>query len=146
MASRLIAPMKQLTAPRLSKTLWANAGFSGVSGLALLAGAGRLSGWLGVTPIILAVAGAGIGLFAAYVGWVARQEQLPATHVRTIALADYGWVIAAAVVILLPGTMSGPGKAALAVVSLIVLDFAILEWMGLRRFRRRSGQTARVDD
>ena len=56
---------------------------------------------------------------------------------RRVALfatvGDLAWVLVALVLLVVPNTMSTGGKWALAIVSLAVLDFAILQLRELRR-------------
>lgn len=123
MISRLLRP-----------TLTVNAVSSAVTGVALVAGAAPLSGWLGIPAWLSVVVGIGLLAFAVGVARVARD--LRPNGVHQVIAADVAWVIGAAVVIVgFPGSMSTAGLWALGIVSLAVADFAILQTAGLRRMR-----------
>jgi hypothetical protein len=123
MVSRLLKP-----------TLTANAASSAITGVALVAGAAPLSGWLGIPAWLSIVVGAGLLAFAVGVARVARNP-LP-SGVRQVIAADVAWVIgAAAVIVGFPGSMSTAGLWALGIVTVAVADFAILQTLGLRRMR-----------
>jgi hypothetical protein len=123
---------RHMTSPTLTRSLVLNAGFSGLSGLLLLAAAHSLGPWLG-TPVWLTRAiGIGLVAFAVAVGLVARRPRQP--RVRLVIAADAGWVLGALAVILgFPGAMSSAGLWALGIVTMAVADFAAFQVIGLRR-------------
>jgi hypothetical protein len=116
----------------LSRTLEANAAFSAISGVALIALAIAGTEGFGVPPWMLGIVGAGLVPFAWIVHLAARRPER--MLVRLIIGADVAWVVAAAVILLgFPGTMSPTGSIALALASLVVADLAIMQYVGMRR-------------
>jgi uncharacterized membrane protein YccF (DUF307 family) len=71
--------------------------------------------------------------FAVFVATTARRRPLDAAAARMIAIADLGWVVAALVILAIPGTMPLGAKAAFALLSLTVLCFGTTEAIALRR-------------
>jgi hypothetical protein len=123
----------------LRRALQTNAVFSGISGAGLLLVAGpvaRLLGLGGALPI--ALLGAGLLLFAAWVGYEAMQPMLRQRRARVILALDIAWVVASAVIIALdPFGLSIAGKWAVAAVADVVALFALAEYLGLRRLHVR---------
>lgn len=122
-----------LTTARLGTVLWANAACSGLSALTLIALAGPLSAWFDVPRAALTAIGLGLASFAVFVAVVARFERRPWAVVMVIVLADFAWVVAAAAVILIPDVMSNAGRISLGLVSVVVLELGLLEWMEYRK-------------
>lgn len=115
----------------LERALTANAAFSGITGLAALALAGRLAESLGPPVWSLRGLGAGLMLFAVLVAREARVPGRPGT--RLIIAADLAWVVAATVVITVaPGWLTRNGRATLAAVTLVVGTVAVGQWRGLQ--------------
>ena len=126
----------------LRRTLWGNAVFSVVSGAVGVAYATPFAAWathapLSVAGLDLAVVfellGIGVVLFGVICGWVASRETLPQGWARVIFAADIVWVVASALVLVLPAPWTTVGIAGIVVVALIVADMAVLEYLGLRR-------------
>ena len=126
----------------LRRTLWGNAAFSVVSGVALAAFAGPFAKVAAHGPvalmgldlaIVFELLGIGVVLFGVICGWVASRETLPQGWARVIFAADIIWVAASALVLVLPAPWTTVGIAGIVVVALIVADIAILEYLGLRR-------------
>lgn len=116
----------------LHRALIGNAAFSVVSAVALIALAAPLSAAFEVPVWLLVVIGAGLVPFAVLVRRTARDPQ--PSMVRSIIGADVAWVAAAAVVLAAFGASMAPAAfVALAIVTVAVADFAILQWVGLRR-------------
>lgn len=121
-----------MSSKTLTRTLGANACFSGATGLAMLVAAGPLSRWLGIPSWLTVTVGAGLMPFAIFVAGVARNPRPGA--VKSVIVADAAWVVgAAAVIIGFPGSMSSGGLWALGLVTLAVADFALFQLIGLRR-------------
>lgn len=121
-----------MSSKTLTRTLVANAGFSGATGLAMLVAAGPLSRWLGIPFWLAVVVGAGLIPFAIVVAGVARNPR--ARAVQFVIVADAAWVAgAAAVIIGFPQSMSSAGLWALGLVTVAVADFALFQLIGLRR-------------
>ena len=120
-----------MSSPLLMRTLEANAVFSAVSGIALIAIALAGTDGFGVPPWMLDIVGAGLVPFAWIVHRTARNPE--PMLVRLIVGADVAWVAAAAVILLgFPGTLSPTGSIALAVASLVVADLAVMQYVGMR--------------
>ena len=126
----------------LRRALWGNAVFSVVCGAVLVAGATPFAAWATHQPVSLAgldlaivfeLLGLGVVLFGALCGWAAARASLPAGIARLILAADIAWVMASALVLLLPASWTTAGVAGIAAVALIVADLAVLEYLGLRR-------------
>lgn len=121
----------------LTGSLWANAAFSATSGATLVLGRSGLGQWLGLPEAVVVVVGLGLVLFAATVALVARRRSR--REVQAVIAADAAWVIGAAVVLAaFPDVLSAVGAWALAGVSIVVLDLAIAQSLGLRRLARAA--------
>ena len=126
----------------LRRTLWGNAVFSVISGAVLVACATPFAARATHEPLTVAgldlaivfeLLGLGVVLFGALCGWTASRSSLPAGLIRLIFAADIAWVVASALVLVLPASWTTAGVAGIAVVALIVADLAVLEYLGLRR-------------
>ncbi len=131
----------------LRRTLWGNAAFSVVSGAGLAIFAGPFAGVAASAPvsvlgldlaIVLELLGLGVVAFGALCAWVASRETLPQGLARLIFAADMAWVAGSALVLALPASWTTAGIAGIVVVALIVADFVILEYLGLRRIGTAS--------
>lgn len=122
----------------LRRSLQANAVFSGLSGLVLLFAAGPISSLLGINQrAILIAIGVGLVLYAA--GLLRNaQRAVPDPKEASIAVAmDLAWVVGSGIVIAL-GILTAAGNWVVAIVADIVLLFAILQFVGIRRLRRQT--------
>ncbi len=126
----------------LRRTLWGNAAFSVVSGAGLAIFAGPFARAAASAPvsvlgldlaIVFELLGLGVVAFGALCAWVASRETLPRGLARLIFAADMAWVAGSAMVLALPAAWTTAGIAGIVVVALIVADFVILEYLGLRR-------------
>jgi hypothetical protein len=126
----------------LRRTLWGNAVFSMLSGAVLVAFAGPFARLATDAPmsllgldlaVVFALLGVGVVGFGAISGWAASRTTLPRSWAQLILAADIVWVAGSALVLLLPAAWSPLGIAGIVVVALIVADFAVLEYLGLRR-------------
>ena len=125
----------------LTTTLTANAVFSGLSGVALTLGAVPMSEWLGIPTWISVVIGVGLMMFSIQVAMTARNPEPQA--VRMVIASDAAWVVIATVLIAaFPDSMSNDGFAALAIVTVGVATFAVLQWLGLRSATRIGDRSA----
>jgi hypothetical protein len=122
----------------LRTTLFGNATFSVISGAVFALAAAPLAQWMGIpSPWILGVLGVWVLGFGALVWQLARSQPLNLTQARAIFWADALWVVASAVLLLAPGLpFTTEGRWIIALVAEIVLVFAILEFVGLRRAGR----------
>lgn len=126
----------------LRRTLWGNAAFSVASGAVLAAFAGPFARIAAHEPVsllgldlavVFELLGLGVIAFGALCAWVASRETLPLAWGRVIFAADLAWVVASVLVLAVPATWSMAGFVGIGVVALIVADFAIMEYLGLRR-------------
>lgn len=119
----------------LTRTLRANATFSVISGVVLALGAIPIGRRVEVPPIVVAAIGAALIPFALFVWRTAARSSLPGA--RGVLAADIAWVLGAAIVVLgVPDTMNSVGVSALVLITVVVADFALFEWVGLRRSGR----------
>ena len=117
----------------LRRALRANAAFSATSGtLFALAGA-PLATFLGVAPPLL-VTSIGMNLwgFAAMLLWLASRSPIPAGLARIAVGADLAWVVGTAILVFADVLTVGGTLATLAVAN-VVLIFAVLQAIGIRR-------------
>jgi hypothetical protein len=120
----------------LINALRANAAFSATTGAILVVASVPLSSWLGIAIWISIGLGLGLLGFAAVLVVLARDPQ-PAL-VRAVILADAAWVAGAVTVIaVFPDLMSTAGLWALALVSVVVAELAVAQYVGLRRVERQ---------
>ena len=140
--------LQNLNSPLLRGTLYANAVFSGVSGLVFLLLPEQLSGWLfasafdllGLGPaLLIRLSGVMLLGFALLVFLAARRSGIAIRHVQLICLTDLGWVIGSAACLIWGASLfTTAGFWAELLVAALVLDFALLQAWALRR-----GLTAR---
>ena len=116
----------------LRNLLGANGLFSAANGLALLGGAAVLDEALGLDVWLLAVCGLMLVGYGASLGLAARAgDPIPAG--RLASAMDVAWVVGAgAILVGFPSAMTGIGRLALLVVSVVVAGFAVLQ---IRAFR-----------
>jgi hypothetical protein len=119
----------------LRKALLGNALFSALSGLTLLFAQKSVSRILGLfNRVSLVVLGVGLIIFAATLVVNARRQRVKTSDAWVAVLMDVAWVLASYVLIfVLPFSMEG--KWVIGVVAELVLLFAILQFMGIRRIR-----------
>ena len=131
----------------LRRTLWGNAVFSVVSGGVLAIFAGPFARAAADAPVSVAgldlavlfeLLGLGVVAFGALCAWVASRPELPQAWARVIFAADLAWVAGSVLVLALPATWTMAGFIGIVVVALIVADFVILEYLGLRRLGAAS--------
>ena len=126
-------------APLLRRAMQADAVVSGASGLLLTLLPGPLSALIGFAgpDYLLAV---GIGLIG-YAGWLLFSARRPEVNVwagRLVIFLNLLWAAASAVLLLTePGLFNGLGQWLVGLVALVVADFALVQYIGLRRARRR---------
>ena len=124
--------------PILHRALIGNALFSAASAVALIALAAPLAAALELPAWLLVAIGAGLVPFAVLVRRAARDPH--PSMVRSIIGADIAWVVIATVVLLAFGASMAPAASmALAIATVAVADFAILQWVGLRRMTAVAG-------
>lgn len=119
----------------LRRALQANAVFSTVSGIALVAFARPLAALMGVgrSWILLAIGGVLLA-FAVTLLINSLREDIKENEVTQAIISDGAWVAASAVIAFMR-VVSTTGIWIVAAVALVVLAFALLQGIGLRRLR-----------
>lgn len=119
----------------LRNALLGNSAFSLISGVVFLLFSKPIAGFLGLSAAwILLILGAGLILYGIEIFFAARTEPVNQGLATFAVYADLAWVLASAVLIfanIVPFTTAG--KWAIVIVADIVLVFAILQFVGLRR-------------
>jgi hypothetical protein len=119
----------------LHTVLRLNAAFSGLFGLVFVLFSGSLSGWLGI-PGAAALIITGILLIGweVYVLQLVRQPQIEAAGVWTVIFGDLAWV-SGSIGLLIGGwlPLTKAGVWFVAIIADIVLVFAVLQSIGLKR-------------
>lgn len=126
----------------LRNALRANGAFSTLSGLAFTLGAGPVAAAIGLGDARL-LAGVGLGLlgFAAYLAWVSSRPTIDLSTSMQIVFADLAWVVGTVPLVLLD-VLSRTGTIAAVLIADVVLLFAILQFLGVRRIRGASSAAA----
>ncbi len=118
----------------LRTTLTANAAFSGLAGLGTAALSGVLAAPLGIPQVVLVVVGLGLVPYAIMLRRFATDADLRAWQAWVAIAADLAWVVASgAVLAISPASLTTLGHWVVGVVALGVGDFALLQWVGVRR-------------
>ena len=125
--------MRKDSAQFLRRALLADGVVSGLSGVMLVALSGPIAALLGVrSPGTVAVVGVALLVYAVALLCNARRE-MPQRGEAAIAVAlNIAWVVASLAVIA-AGWLSAAGNWAVGLVADVVLIFAILQAVGLRR-------------
>jgi hypothetical protein len=122
----------------LRRALLANASFSTVSGLVLVFAQRRIVQLLGL-PDTINLIGVGISLlvFAAMLVVFARKEHLKLSDAWIAVILDTAWVLGS-YPLLFVAPFSTSGKWLVGIVAEVVMVFALLQWLGIRRIGKRS--------
>jgi len=125
----------------LRKALTGNAVFSAVSCLAILFANRWLVKFLGLpNKVSLAILGVRLIVYAAILWLNARRPMIKMTDAWIAVIMDAVWVIGSYVLIFVVPFSVG-GKWVVALVAELVLAFAIVQWLGIRKIRK-TGQYA----
>ena len=125
----------------LKKALTGNAVFSVVSGLAILFANRWLVKFLGLPDqVSLAILGVSLIVYAAILWLNARRPTIKITDAWIAIIMDAVWVMGSYVLIFVVPFSVG-GKWVVALVAELVLAFAIVQWLGIRKIRN-TGQHA----
>ena len=126
----------------LKKALAGNAVFSVVSGVAILFANRWLVKFLGLPEdVSLAILGVGLIVYAAILWFNARRPKIKITGAWIAVVMDAVWVIGSYVLIfVVPFSIGGKWVVA-ALVAELVLAFAVVQWLGIRKIRK-AGQYA----
>ena len=111
----------------------ADAAISGVTGLALMAGAGTLSTLLGVPEPVMRYSGLILIPFAVMVLYWSNPTRMSKPRVWTVIALNIAWVIAS-VLVLVAGWLepTALGVAFVLFQAVVVAGFAELQYVGLR--------------
>ena len=125
----------------MKKALTGNAVFSVVSGLAILVANRWLVKFLGLPDkVSLAILGVSLIVYAAILWLNARRPRIKITDAWIAVIMDAVWVMGSyALIFVVPFSVGG--KWVVAMVAELVLAFAIVQWLGIRKIRK-SGQYA----
>jgi len=119
----------------LRNALYGNSAFSFTSGLAFLLSSKAIAAFLGISAswVMLAL-GVGLVLYGVEIFMGARSQPVHTGIARFAVYADFAWVaLSAALIFTNLVAFTTAGKWAIAIVADIVLVFAILQFMGVRR-------------
>ena len=120
----------------LKKALTGNAVFSVVSGLAILFANRWLVKFLGLPDkVSLAILGVSLLVYAAILWLNARRPTIKITDAWIAVIMDAVWVMGSYVLIFVVPFSVG-GKWVVALVAELVLAFAIVQWLGIRKIRK----------
>ena len=117
----------------LRRTLLVNGIATAMTGLTTLLAAPWLPAVLGpASPLLLAVTGAGLVIFASVLLAQARRARIDRRVAWVIAALDIAWVLGSIAVMEI-GVLTTIGNLLVGAVAAVVLVFAILELRGLSR-------------
>lgn len=120
---------------KLRMVLTINAAFSGVSGVILLLASHYIATMMGIANgQVLKGIGLGLIVFGLTVLAAARRKTLSAKQVKSIIVQDWAWVIGSLLIIALQAWgLTNVGYWLIAIIAMIVADFAIFQMWYLRR-------------
>jgi len=120
----------------LRRALLGNACFSTLSGITFLVASKPLAEFIGLAqPAILMAVGLSLLVFAAGLVQNARRDVVNRTEAAIAVVLDFGWVAGTAIVVL-AGVLNTAGNWTAAIIADVVLVFAVLQALGLRRQRQ----------
>ena len=120
----------------LRKPLMGNALFSTLSGLTILFAPGWVLRILGLSKdVSLPILGLGLLVFAATLVINARRQQVKTSDAWIAVLMDVAWVLGSYVLIFIV-PFSTEGKWVVGLVAELVLGFAVLQFVGIRRIQK----------
>jgi hypothetical protein len=120
----------------LRKALIGNALFSTLSGLTILFAQGWVLRILGLSKdVSLPILGLGLLVFAATLVINARRQQVKTSDAWMAVLMDVAWVLGSYVLIFIV-PFSAEGKWVVGLVAELVLGFAVLQIVGIRRIQK----------
>jgi len=125
----------------LRNALRANGAFSALSGLVFLLDAGGASAAAGLPGGALRGLGAGLLGFAGLLAFVSSRPRIPLATAMAVVWADLLWVGGTVPVVLLDALSHAGSVAAIAIADVVLL-FAILQYLGVRRVRGRAAAAA----
>jgi hypothetical protein len=122
----------------LKKALTGNAVFSVVSGVAILFANRWLVKFLGLPEkVSLAILGVSLIGYAVLLWLIANRAKIKITDAWVAVTLDVIWVLGSyALIVGVPFSVGG--KWVVALVAELVLAFAVLQWLGIRRIRKSA--------
>ncbi len=131
-------PQYEERACLLRKALIGNALFSTLSGLTILFAQGWVLGILGLSSnVSLVILGSGLIVFAATLVINARRQHVKTSDAWIAVWMDLAWVVGSYVLIFIVPFSTG-GKWIVGAVAELVLLFAVLQLVGIRRIQKRE--------
>ena len=128
----------------LKKALMGNAAFSAISGLTILFGNHWLVKLLGLQEkVSLSVLGVSLIVYAILLVLNARRSEVKISDAWVAVVLDAVWV-AGSYILIFVIPFSVAGKWIVALVAELVLLFAVLQWLGIRKIRKSEQQPAQV--
>ncbi len=120
----------------LRKALTGNAVFSVVSGVAILFANRALVKFLGLPEkVSLAILGVSLIVYAVVLWLNAHRPKIKITDAWVAVIMDAVWVVGSyALILIVPFSVGG--KWLVALLAELVLAFAILQWLGIRKIRK----------
>lgn len=134
----------------LRLALLGNALFSAVSAAECLLFRDAVAQWTGLSAAQVQALGFDLALFAGFLAFVLTRPDLGTRTmgrvVQTIIALDVLWVVGSVALLLVDNPLTTAGQWTVALVALVVADFAYFQWHGLRKLRaaRRTGGTERT--
>jgi hypothetical protein len=120
----------------LRRALLANASFSAISGLVLVSAQRSVVRLLGLPETINLISlGISLLVFAAILVLFARKNPIKLLHAWIAVILDATWVIGS-YPLLFVVPFSTSGKWVVGIVAEVVMVFALMQWLGIRRIRR----------
>ena len=120
----------------LKKALTGNAVFSVVSGVVILFANRWLVKFLGLPDkVSLAILGISLIVFAGLLWLNARRPRIKISDAWVAVIMDSAWVVGSYTLIFVVPFTAG-GKSVVALVAELVLAFAIVQWLGIRKIRK----------
>lgn len=117
----------------LRLALRGNATFSTLTGLASIFFAGSLASWMGLpAPALLVALGVGLVGFASFLFWFASLPEVSPSLAWGVVGADLAWVVGT-VPLVLADVLTRPGDWLAIGIAEIVMLFAVLQAIGIRR-------------
>jgi hypothetical protein len=124
--------MRNENSSLLRRALIGNGLFSITSGLIAVVLAAQVADLIGVNQIVMLAVGIGVVGFGIAILISARRHPINLVEARLTVVADVSWVIAAAVIIVIPSLLTTEGNLLLGAISVVVGLFAILQTVGIR--------------
>jgi hypothetical protein len=122
----------------LRRALLANALFSTISGLVLVLAQRWVVRLLGLPETINLVSlGISLLVFAAILLLFARKRQIKLLDAWIAVILDATWVVGSCPLLFM-APFSTSGKWVVGIVAEVVMLFALLQWLGIRRIRKGS--------